>query len=122
MHKQDQSTIAVAAKKISEKARMQRRKLRAKRLNKKNEKTVQYQAGSFGLSSEPEDITSVKKYKNKQTKSKVVQNRVELKFVDEKAIPIVAINWFIWAICWFMNVKHYSVAEYVLNHIFLEWF
>ena len=47
---------------------------------------------SFGLSSEPEDITSVKIYKNKQIKSKVVQNRVELKFVDEKAIPIAAIN------------------------------
>ena len=39
MHKQDQSHIAVAAKKNSEKARMQRRKLRAKRLNKKNEMT-----------------------------------------------------------------------------------
>ena len=42
---------------------MQRRKLRAKSLNKINEITVQYQSGSFGLSSEPEDITSVKKTK-----------------------------------------------------------
>ena len=40
---------------------MQRRKLQAKRLNKKNEMTAQYQAVSFGLSSEPEDITSVQK-------------------------------------------------------------
>ena len=72
---------------------MQRRKLQAKRLNKKNEMTAQYQSVSFGLSSEPEDITSVQKNKkNKQIKSKGVQNRVELKFVDEKAIPIVALN------------------------------
>ena len=40
---------------------MQRRKLQAKRLNKKNEMTVQCQAVSFGLSSEPEDIISVQK-------------------------------------------------------------
>ena len=33
MRKQDQSRIAIAAKKVSEKARMQRRKLQAKRLN-----------------------------------------------------------------------------------------
>ena len=61
MRKQDQSCIVVASKKISEKARMQRRKIRAKKLNKKDEMTVQYQAGSFVLSREPEDITSVKK-------------------------------------------------------------
>ena len=40
---------------------MQRRKLRAKQLNKKNEMTVQYQAGRFDFSSETEDITSFKK-------------------------------------------------------------
>ena len=72
---------------------MQRRKLRAKQLNKKNEMTVQYQAGRFGFSSETEDITSFKKSnKNKQIKSKGVYNRVELKFVDEEDIPIVAMN------------------------------
>ena len=42
---------------------MQRRKLRAKQLNKKNEMTVQYQAGRFDFSSETEDITSFKKKK-----------------------------------------------------------
>ena len=61
MREQDQSCIAVATKKVSEKARMQRKKLRAKSLNKKNEMSVQYQAESFGLSSGPENITSVKK-------------------------------------------------------------
>ena len=45
---------------------MQRRKLQAKRINKKNEMTVQYQAESFGLSGEPENITSVKKKKKKR--------------------------------------------------------
>ena len=45
---------------------MQRRKLQAKRINKKNEMTVQYQAESFGLSGEPENITSVKKKKKKE--------------------------------------------------------
>ena len=55
--------------------------------------TVQYQAGRFGFSSETEDITSFKKSnKNKQIKSKGVYNRVELKFVDEEDIPIVAMN------------------------------
>ena len=73
---------------------MQRRKLQAKRINKKNEMTVQYQAESFGLSGEPENITSVKKKnkKNKQIKSKGVQNRGELKFGHEKAIYIVGAN------------------------------
>ena len=74
---------------------MQRRKLQAKRINKKNEMTVQYQAESFGLSGEPENITSVKKKKkkkNKQIKLKGVQKRGELKFGHEKAIYIVGAN------------------------------
>ena len=45
---------------------MQRRKLQAKRLNKKNEMTVQYRAENFGLSGEPENITSVKKKQQKE--------------------------------------------------------
>ena len=58
--------------------------------------TFQYQAESFGLSGEPENITSVKKKKkkkkNKQIKSKGIQNRGELKFGHEKAIYIVGEN------------------------------
>ena len=69
---------------------MQRRKLRAKRLNKKNEMTG---ALVYLVNLKILHLSKKKqKNKNKQIKSKVVQNRVELKFVDEKAIPIVAIN------------------------------
>ena len=50
---------------------MQRRKLQAKRINKKNEMTVQYQAESFGLSGEPENITSVKKKKKKELTNQI---------------------------------------------------
>ena len=58
---------------------MQRRKLQAKRINKKNEMTVQYQAESFGLSGEPENITSVKKKKKKRiNKSNKKENKIEV--------------------------------------------
>ena len=56
---------------------MQRRKLRAKQLNKKNEMTVQYQAGRFGFSSETEDITSFKK-KTRINKSNQKEFIIEL--------------------------------------------
>ena len=43
-------------KKLSEKSRMRRRKLRAQKKNRKK-MTSQHIAGSFGLSCEPEDVT-----------------------------------------------------------------
>ena len=58
---------------------MQRRKLQAKRINKKNEMTVQYQAESFGLSGEPENITSVKKKTTKRiNKSNQKESKIEV--------------------------------------------
>ena len=58
---------------------MQRRKLQAKRINKKNEMTVQYQAESFGLSGEPENITSVKKKQTKRiNKSNQKESKIEV--------------------------------------------
>ena len=68
LRKVDSKRMDIAAKKILEIARKRRRKLRASKKSKKDD-VVKYQAGSFGLSCEPEDITvnKPKKLKRKLT-------------------------------------------------------
>ena len=58
VRKEDTIRINVAAKKITEYARMRRRNLRAQKKYKKQD-IINYKAGSFGLSSAPEDITRI---------------------------------------------------------------
>ena len=59
MRKEDDKRVKNAARKIVEQARKRRRKLRSEKKSKK-ENIVTYQAGSFGLSSNPEDLTTLK--------------------------------------------------------------
>ena len=71
LRKADHVRVKKAARKITEKARHNRRKLQAKRKSKSKEK-VTYMAGGFGLTNEPEDVTGVKK------NMKVMNNRVSI--------------------------------------------
>lgn len=107
VRKEDSLRIKVAAKKITEKARMRRRKLRAEKKSKKDD-VVTYKAGSFGLSAEPEDITGavdhvdrnetnnkdkrVNLKDNKATRKRAnAMDKIEITFVDESDIDFVTI-------------------------------
>ena len=68
LRKSDDKRIKFAARKISAKARLNRRKLRGKTKSKPKVKTT-YMPGGFGLSKEPEDITSVSNTKRKRNPS-----------------------------------------------------
>ena len=72
--------------------RMRRRKLRAK--NKKlmknfNVAAVTYQAGSFGLSEKPEDITKTCSKKKAEKLAKNDAEPVAPVFIDESQIPLL---------------------------------
>ena len=66
LRKQDNKRIKVAAKKVWVKYREQRRKQRAKRKAKADQNA--YQAGTFGLSSKPDNTKSQRKAKRSQKK------------------------------------------------------
>ena len=69
--KADDIRIRKAAMKISEKARLKRRKLQANKKSKTKEK-VSYMAGGFGLSDKPEDVTGIPKKKRMNVAEKSV--------------------------------------------------
>ena len=59
LRKEDSVRVAVAANKILEKGRMNRRKLCASKKRKADSVAVTYCAGSFGLGTEGEDVTKL---------------------------------------------------------------
>ena len=84
VRKEDHKRIIIAAKKMSEKSRMRRRKLRAKKLMKNvNVTAVTYQAGSFGLSEKPDDITKTCSKKKAEKLAKNDAEPVAPVFIDE---------------------------------------
>jgi len=91
LHKEDRIRIQHAAKKISERARVRRRKLRADKKSKTDD-VVNYQTGSFGLSCQPEDLTVVHSQKRKADKIQIdspkLRKCVEIKIVDERCINV----------------------------------
>ena len=69
---------------------MRRRKLRAKKLMKNvNVTAVTYQAGSFGLSEKPEDITKTYPKKKAERLAKNDAEPVAPVFIDESQIPLL---------------------------------
>ena len=90
VRKEDHKRIIIAAKKVSEKSRMRRTKICAKKLMKNlNVTAVTYQAGIFVLSEKPEDIT---KTCSRKKAEKVVKNDtvpVAPAFIDESQISLL---------------------------------
>ena len=104
----DALRVQKAARKVSVKCRLQRRKLRAKKKSKGKEK-ITYMAGSFGLGATPEDISILKtkrkqackdekpkkKKKSAHQVNKGVQKENEVDFVCEQmpksSIPVTFI-------------------------------
>ena len=85
LRKEDQNRIRNAEKKISEKYRRQRQKLRSK---KKSKGELSYSSGAFGLSAKPETVKGQKKKLGKVPKAvpKVVQG---LGFRDQVQVTFV---------------------------------
>ena len=77
LRKGDRSRVQLAAKKILERTRMRRRKLRAEKKSKKDD-TVTYKAGSFGFSSQPEDLSGPSGKKRKTGEPTICNKRKKL--------------------------------------------
>ena len=73
LRKSDNERINRAAKRITEKARLHRRKLRAKRKNHGNEND-KYLAGSFGLGTQPENLMEKSNNKSQRKKIKIAND------------------------------------------------
>ena len=89
LRKEDQTRIKIAANKISVKARIQRRKLRAKRKTKATLPS-HYMAGCYGLSSQPEDLT-IRVEENITTngqKARSANSEEDVMFTIEKEVVI----------------------------------
>ena len=90
VRKEDHKRIIIAAKIISEKSQMHRRKLCAKKLRKNvNVIAVTYQACSFGLSEKPEDITKTCSKKKAEKLAKNDAEPVAPVFIDESQISLL---------------------------------
>ena len=82
--------IIITVKKNSEKARMRRRKLRAKKLMKNvNITTVTYLAGGFGLSEKSDDLAEICTNKKVRKLAKNDTEPVEQVFLDENQILVL---------------------------------
>ena len=79
--KEDSCRIKFAAKKILEKARIRRRKLRSLKKSKKDGQKLGYKTGSFGVSHKPEDITVPKKIKQQKIQTSSADTDIEITFV-----------------------------------------
>ena len=64
LRKADNVRVKKAARKITIKCRLHRRKMRAKTKSKTKDK-VTYMAGAYGLGAKPEDVTGIAKGKRK---------------------------------------------------------
>ena len=89
LRKEDSCRIKFAAKKILEKARIRRRKLRSLKKSKKDGQKLGYKTGSFGVSDKPEDITVPKKIKQQKIQTSSADTDIEITFVNEKDVIMI---------------------------------
>ena len=85
LHKPDHTRVKNAARKITEKARLNGGELHAKRKSKSKEK-VTYMAGGFGSTHKPGNVTGIKKKRkvaNNQTVSITKRKTVGIDFMEE---------------------------------------
>ena len=78
LRKQDDVRLKTAAKKVSDKYRKKRQKLRAQKKDKADKRS--YQPGGFGLSAKPIDSTESKKRKRAPNKKKI-NEQPQIQFV-----------------------------------------
>ena len=76
LRKQDEQRLLTAAKKVSEKYRKQRQKLRSQKKDKADKKS--YQPGGFGLNVQPDSLTNLKK---KAPKHKISNKEILIRSV-----------------------------------------
>ena len=83
LRKADNLRLKNSARKITEKCRLHRRKLRAKKKTSQKEKTT-YMAGGFGLGTKPEDVTGILKPKTVNQKRKAATKNKKVSKTSKK--------------------------------------